>query len=146
VLAKTHTPRRASTEDPHDPTFVDDRLPIENLRRKEQNIIDHIVHGQESGHYFMLLGPKVSFAHNSWIQTYSLLPLKGSGKGTMIFDAMANCNADGVSMCDAHPDLEVFRLRLGKALNYEFNEDTQTGLFQRRDPREAGPALDIERG
>jgi hypothetical protein len=64
----------------------------------------------------------------------------------MIFDAMATCNADGVSMCDAHPDLEVFRLRLGKALNYEFNEDTQTGLFQRRDPREGGPALDIERG
>lgn len=72
--------------------------------------------------------------------------LQGSGKGTMIFDAMATCNADGVSMCDAHPDLEVFRLRLGKALNYEFNEDTQTGLFQRRDPREGGPALDIERG
>ena len=54
----------------------------------------------------------------------------------MIFDAMAACNAEGVSMCDAHPDLEVFRLRLGKALNFEYNEDTQTGLFQRRDPRE----------
>ncbi|CDO78235.1 hypothetical protein BN946_scf184608.g5 [Trametes cinnabarina] len=54
--------------------------------------------------------------------------------------------AEGVAMCDAHPDLEVFRLRLGKALNYEYNEDTQTGLFQRRDPREGGgPALDIER-
>ena len=24
--------------------------------------------------------------------------------------------------------VEVFRLRLGKALNYEFNEDSQTGL------------------
>lgn len=56
----------------------------------------------------------------------------------MIFDSMTSCNAEGVSMCDAHPDLEVFRLRLGKALNFEFNEDTQTGLFQRRDPRE-GP-------
>src|SRR6266540_7230031 len=64
----------------------------------------------------------------------------------MIFDAMNTCNADGVSLCEAHPDLEVFRLRLGKALNYEFNEDTQTGLFQRRDPREGGPTLDIERG
>ena len=82
----------------------------------------------------------------------------------MIFDSMAACQAEGVSMCDAHPDLEVFRLRLGKALNFEFNEDTQTGLFQRRDPREGalhsrisveevtdylptgGPALDIERG
>lgn len=54
----------------------------------------------------------------------------------MIFESMAVCQAEGVSMCDAHPDLEVFRLRLGKALNYEFNEDSQTGLFQRRDPRE----------
>ncbi|TFK73999.1 hypothetical protein BDN72DRAFT_760579 [Pluteus cervinus] len=99
-----------------------------SLRRREQKKIDKIVHGQEAGHYFVLLGPK------------------GSGKGTMIFDSMAAIRADGVSMCDAHPDLEVFRLRLGKALNYEFNEDSQTGLFQRRDPREGcGPALDIER-
>lgn len=63
----------------------------------------------------------------------------------MILDAMQAVQAEGVAMCDAHPDLEVFRLRLGKALNYEYNEDTQTGLFQRRDPREAGPSLDIER-
>ena len=63
-----------------------------------------------------------------------------------MFDSMAAVQADGVAMCDAHPDLEVFRLRLGKALNYEYNEDSQTGLFQRRDPREGGPALDIERG
>ncbi|KAF9469981.1 hypothetical protein BDZ94DRAFT_1243679 [Collybia nuda] len=99
----------------------------EHLRRKEQDCIDRIVQGREPGHYFVLLGPK------------------GSGKGTMIFDSMAACQAEGVSMCDAHPDLEVFRLRLGKALNYEFNEDSQTGLFQRRDPREGGAALDIER-
>ena len=54
----------------------------------------------------------------------------------MMYDAMKSINADGIAMCEAHPDLEVFRLRLGKALNYEFNEDSQTGLFQRRDPRE----------
>ena len=64
----------------------------------------------------------------------------------MVYDAMAVIAADGVSACEAHPDLEVFRLRLGKALNYEYNEDTQTGLFQRRDPREGGAPLDIERG
>ncbi|KAF7324326.1 hypothetical protein MVEN_02649300 [Mycena venus] len=93
-----------------------------HLRRKEQDWIDAIVQGREPGHYFVLLGPK------------------GSGKGTMIFDAMAACEADGVAMLDAHPDLEVFRLKLGKAINYEYNEDSQTGLFQRR-----GPALDIER-
>ena len=54
----------------------------------------------------------------------------------MILESMKANQAEGVAMCDAHPDLEVFRLRLGKAHNYEFNEDTQTGLFQRRDPRE----------
>ena len=77
---------------------------------------------------------------------------------------MAEVDAEGISLCEAHPDMEVFRLRLGKALNFEFNEDTQTGLFQRRDPREGnglyasalspgltfvvigGAALDIERG
>ena len=54
----------------------------------------------------------------------------------MILDAMAAIQAEGVAMCNAHPDLEVFRLRLGKSLNYEFNEDTQASLFQRRGPRE----------
>jgi len=54
----------------------------------------------------------------------------------MILDAMQANQAEGVSMCDAHPDLEVFRLRLGKALNYEYNEDSHSGLFSRRDPRE----------
>ncbi|KAI0790575.1 hypothetical protein C8Q75DRAFT_762549 [Abortiporus biennis] len=99
----------------------------EHLRRKEQDLLDRIIHGSEAGHYFMLLGPK------------------GTGKTTMVIDAMQTCQAEGVAICDAHPDLEVFRLRLGKALNYEYNEDSQTGLFQRRDPREGGPALDIER-
>ncbi|EIW54461.1 uncharacterized protein TRAVEDRAFT_66816 [Trametes versicolor FP-101664 SS1] len=99
----------------------------QHLRRSEQDLIDRIIKGQEVGHYFILLGPK------------------GTGKTTMILDAMQAVQAEGVAMCDAHPDLEVFRLRLGKALNYEYNEDTQTGLFQRRDPREGGPALDIER-
>lgn len=35
----------------------------------------------------------------------------------MIFDSMAAIQADGVSMREAHPDLEVFRLHLGKAIN-----------------------------
>ncbi|KAH9485518.1 hypothetical protein JR316_0002426 [Psilocybe cubensis] len=127
-LAKAHVVKRAPPdEDATDPIFTEVEPWTHSLRRKEQDMIDPIIHGEEAGHYFMLLGPK------------------GSGKGTMIFESMAKCNAEGVSMCDAHPDLEVFRLRLGKALNFEYNEDTQTGLFQRRDPREGGPALDIER-
>ncbi|ESK84785.1 hypothetical protein Moror_556 [Moniliophthora roreri MCA 2997] len=96
------------------------------FRRNEQDLIDRIIRGEEHGYYYILLGPK------------------GSGKERMIFDATDAIQADGVSICEAHPDLEVFRLRLGRALNYEFNEDL-TNLFQRRDPREGGPALDIER-
>ncbi|KAF8738492.1 hypothetical protein AX14_011327 [Amanita brunnescens Koide BX004] len=107
--------------------YPDKASQTSRLSRKEQDAINNIVHGHESGYYYMLLGPK------------------GTGKGTMILDAMAACQADGVSMCEAHPDLEVFRLRLGKALDYEYFEDSQTGLFQRRDPKEGGPRLDIER-
>ncbi|KAJ6497700.1 hypothetical protein C8R45DRAFT_983901 [Mycena sanguinolenta] len=118
--------REQEDHDPMDALDADGPW-TQHLRRKEQGLIDAIVQGGEPGHYFVLLGPK------------------GSGKGTMIFDAMAACEANGVSMLDAHPDLEVFRLKLGKAINYEYNEDSQTGLFQRRDPREGGPALDIER-
>ncbi|KAH9922046.1 uncharacterized protein B0H18DRAFT_1121075 [Fomitopsis serialis] len=100
---------------------------MKHVRRREQSSLDRIIKGAEAGQYYLLLGPK------------------GTGKGTMMLDAMQAIEAEGVAMCDAHPDLEVFRLRLGKAMNYEFNEDTQTSLFQRRDPREAGPSLDIER-
>ncbi|KAG6857194.1 hypothetical protein H0H87_008259 [Tephrocybe sp. NHM501043] len=127
-LATHQTKRAASVGNKNDELEFDEEIPwTKNMRRKEQDTIDRIVQGQEPGHYFVLLGPK------------------GSGKGTMIFDSMTACQAEGVSMCDAHPDLEVFRLRLGKTLNFEFSEDSQTGLFQRRDPREGGPALDIER-
>ncbi|KAJ3574930.1 hypothetical protein NP233_g1448 [Leucocoprinus birnbaumii] len=128
-LAKPHTQRQpiedSGLHEGHE--FPGSGPWASDLRRKEQDLVDAIVHGKEPGHYFMLLGPK------------------GSGKGTMIFQSMAEIQAEGVSFCDAHPDLEVFRLRLGKALNYEFHEDSQTGLFQRRDPREGGPGLDIER-
>lgn len=122
---QTKYPLRANEED--EVEFGEKAVWTENLRRKEQDSVDCIVQGREPGHYFVLLGSK------------------GSGKGTMILDSMNACKAEGVSICDAHPNLEVFRLRLGKALNYEYNEDTQTGLFQRRDPREGGAALDIER-
>lgn len=31
----------------------------QHLRRSEQDLIDRIIKGQEVGHYFILLGPKV---------------------------------------------------------------------------------------
>ncbi|KZT53065.1 hypothetical protein CALCODRAFT_63537 [Calocera cornea HHB12733] len=100
-----------------------------HVARREQPLVDHILSGAPAttGHYYLLLGPK------------------GTGKGSMILAAMRRTNADGAAVCEAHPDLEVFRARLGKAVNYEFDEDAQFGLFQRREPRLGGPALDIER-
>lgn len=98
-----------------------------HVKRREQPLIDGIVRGEEKGGYYLVIGPK------------------GTGKGTMILDAMRKINADGVSFCEAHPDLEVFRLRFGKALDFDYYEDWQGSLFSRADPRNGGPALDIER-
>lgn len=58
---------------------------------------------------------------------------------------MLEIDADGIAVCEAHEDPEVFKLRFSKAINYENHEDSYNGLFQRRDPKEAGPLLDIER-
>ncbi|WRT66519.1 uncharacterized protein IL334_003478 [Kwoniella shivajii] len=98
-----------------------------HIHRREQPIIDRIVAGEDKGGYYLVIGSK------------------GTGKGTMILDAMRKINAEGVSFCEAHPDLEVFRLRLGKALDFDFFEDWQGSLFSRADPRNGGPALDVER-
>ncbi|RSH88872.1 hypothetical protein EHS25_002534 [Saitozyma podzolica] len=99
----------------------------DHIRRQEQPLIDSIVRGEHAGQYYLLVGPK------------------GTGKGTMILDAMRKISADGASVCEAHPDLEVFRLRLGKALDFDYFEDWQGSLFSRADPRQGGPALDVER-
>jgi hypothetical protein len=34
----------------------------EHLRRKEQPMVDRIIHGEERGKYFLLIGPKVCLA------------------------------------------------------------------------------------
>ena len=111
-----------------------------HLRRREQDWIERIVHGAKTGHYYVLLGPKVR-AVSIYQYFADRFYFQGSGKATMIFDAMQLNQAEGVAVCDAHPNLDVFRLRLGRALNYEYNEDSQTGLFQRRDPKEGKESM-----
>ena len=69
--------------------------------------------------------------------------MQGTGKDALLFQAMQANRAEGISVCEAHPDLEVFRFRLGKALNYVYHEDSQRGLFQRRDPREGETRLSL---
>ena len=63
----------------------------------------------------------------------------------MVMSAMRAVQAEGVTMCNADPDLEVFRQRLGKALNYEYEEDSQMALFQRKYPREGASSPQVSR-
>ncbi|KAM5345720.1 hypothetical protein ACJ41O_011581 [Fusarium nematophilum] len=95
--------------------------------RPEQERVDDIVLGRNVGHYHLLIGDK------------------GCGKSSMLIDAMRKIDGDGVAMFEAHADLEIFRIRLGKALDYEFHEDYIGGYFSERGPRESTALLDIER-
>jgi len=97
------------------------------ITRDEQAHIDDVVAGKARGHYLLMMGEK------------------GSGKSSMLLDAMRKSDGDGCSMFEAHADLEIFRLRLGKALDYEFHEDYIGGYFSERGPRESTALLDIER-
>ena len=98
------------------------------IRHAEQQKIDSIVNGTDCGRYHLLIGEK------------------GTGKSSMLLDAMQKVDGEGISMFEAHADLEVFRIRLGKALDYEFHEDYIGSLFSIKGPREGNTALlDIER-
>ncbi|KAK5733398.1 hypothetical protein LTR17_009770 [Elasticomyces elasticus] len=95
--------------------------------REEQGVIDNIVSGKLKGQYYLLVGEK------------------GTGKSSMLIDAMAKIDGEGCAMLEAHADPEIFRIRLGKALDFEFHEDNIGSLFSIRGPRDASALLDIER-
>lgn len=95
--------------------------------REEQDLLDGIVSGRTRGQYHLLVGEK------------------GTGKSSMLIDAMAKIDGEGCAMFDAHADPEIFRIRLGKALDFEFHEDNIGSLFSIRGPRDASALLDIER-
>lgn len=97
------------------------------ILRAEQAKVDEIILGARTGRYYLFVGEK------------------GTGKSTMILEAMKKNQGDGISMFEAHADLEIFRLRLGKALNYDFHEDYIGSLFSIRGPRDTTALLDIER-
>ncbi|KOS17724.1 hypothetical protein ESCO_002754 [Escovopsis weberi] len=97
------------------------------VQRPEQKHVNRIIAGDEMGHYYLLIGEK------------------GSGKSSMLLEAMSKTDGDGVAMFEAHADPEVVRIRLGKALDYEFHEDYIGGYFSERGPRDTTAILDIER-
>ncbi|KAI9904593.1 hypothetical protein N3K66_001122 [Trichothecium roseum] len=95
--------------------------------RGEQAVVDRIVDGTAQGHYHLITGEK------------------GTGKTSMLLKAMRKIDGDGVAMLEANADIEIFRTRLGKALNYEFHEDYIGSLFSFKGPRESTSLLEIER-
>jgi len=97
------------------------------IQRPEQYVVDEIISGHQNGHYHLFLGDK------------------GTGKSSMLLEAIRRVEGDGIAMLEAHSDLEIFRIRLGKALDYEFHEDYIGGYFSERGPRETTALLDIER-
>ncbi|KAI4764694.1 hypothetical protein E4T51_02339 [Aureobasidium sp. EXF-12344] len=97
------------------------------ILRDEQTKLDAIVSGELKGQYYLIVGEK------------------GTGKSSMLIDAMSKIEGEGVAMFDAHSDLEIFRVRLGKALDFEYHEDNIGSLFSIRGPRDASALLDIER-
>ncbi|KAI9715321.1 MAG: hypothetical protein M1828_000886 [Chrysothrix sp. TS-e1954] len=97
------------------------------IHREEQDVIDAIVDGSMKGHYFLIFGEK------------------GTGKSSMLIEAMQRVNGAGISIFDAHSDIEIFRIRLGRALDFEYHEDNIGSLFSIRGPRDASALLDIER-
>lgn len=97
------------------------------VERPQQKLLDNIVNGKIRGRYFLLVGEK------------------GTGKTSLLLESIRKVNGFNVAMFDAHADPEIFRLRLGKALNFTFNEDYIGLLFSIRGPRETTALLDIER-
>lgn len=73
--------------------------------RDEQPRMDRIIAGGAGGRYFLLIGEK------------------GTGKTSMLLEAMRKIDGEGCAMFEAHGDLEIFRTRLGKALDFEFHEE-----------------------
>lgn len=76
------------------------------ISRDEQAKIDAIVNGTAQGRYYLIVGEK------------------GTGKSSMLIEAMQKVDGEGVSMLEAHADVEIFRIRLGRALDFEYHEGT----------------------
>jgi hypothetical protein len=95
--------------------------------RAEQPAIDDILSGRSRGRYYLIMGER------------------GTGKRSLLLEGMRKIHGDGIAMLEAHNDLEVFRVRLGKAIDFEYHEDYIGSLFSIRGPRDSTPLLDVER-
>jgi hypothetical protein len=63
----------------------------------------------------------------------------------MLLNAMSKINGEGVSMFEVHADLEILRVRLGKALDFELHENYIGSYFSEGGSRDTTALLDIDR-
>ena len=68
--------------------------------RPEEALVESIIQGKERGRYFLVLGSK------------------GSGKTTMIIQAMSRNKAEGCAFFEAHPDPSIVVDRFSEAINF----------------------------
>ncbi|TID29913.1 hypothetical protein CANINC_001424 [Pichia inconspicua] len=95
--------------------------------RPNQALLDKIVSGVIKGKYYLLLGEK------------------GTGKASTVVESIQRVNGNDCVVVDCSSDVELMRLRIGTALNFDFFEDYIGSLFSMKGPRESTPILDIER-
>lgn len=95
--------------------------------RGHQDMIDSIVKGDIKGKYYLLLGEK------------------GTGKTSTVMESITRVKGNDCVIVDCSSDIELMRLRIGSALNFEFFEDYVGSMFSMKGPRESVPILDIER-
>lgn len=97
------------------------------VQRPQQGLVDRIIAGELTGRYFLIFGEK------------------GTGKTSLILESIKRSGGSNVIMFDAHEDPEIVRIRLGRAINFSYNEDYIGSLFSMRGPRDTTALLDIER-
>jgi len=95
--------------------------------RKNQELVDSIISGKTKGKYYLLVGEK------------------GTGKTSTVLESISRVEGEDCAIVDCSSDVELMRLRIGNALNFEFFEDYIGSLFSMKGPRESTPILDIER-
>lgn len=108
-------------------TFYVKKTNSSRVDRENQELLNEVIAGNIAGRYYLLVGEK------------------GTGKTSMILEAMRKAQGSNCTIVDAHADPEIFRIRLGKALDFHFFEDYIGALFSLRGPRDTTALLDIER-
>ncbi|KAI0393189.1 hypothetical protein F5Y17DRAFT_324416 [Xylariaceae sp. FL0594] len=119
--------RHITPNSPHSNLAAIDFTDNDWVPRAEQATIDSIVDGTTQGQYHLITGEK------------------GTGKTSMLLKAMSRIGGEGIALLEAHGDPEIFRVRLGKALDFEFHEDYVGSLLSFKGPRDTTALLDIER-